>query len=80
MAAPTFGYTRSYPREFLSTETNESLLREVAELGHGSYDPKPGDVWRVPEQSTPERKDLTDDFLIAALLLIPLDIWLRRRS
>jgi hypothetical protein len=76
----TFGHTRSYPREFLSTETNEPLLRQIAQVGHGAFDPKPADVWRLPAQSTPQRKDLTDWFLIAALILIPLDIWLRRRS
>ncbi len=76
----TFGHTRSYPREFLTTETNEALLKQIAEIGGGSYDPKPGDVWRAPAQSTPQRKDLTDYLLIGALLLIPLDIWFRRRS
>jgi hypothetical protein len=76
----TFGYTRSYRREFLSSETNESLLRQIAELGHGAFDPAPAEVWRLPSKSTPQRQDLTDRFLIAALLLIPFDIWLRRRS
>jgi Ca-activated chloride channel family protein len=76
----TFGHTRSYPREFLSTETNEVLLRHIAELGDGKYDPTPEQVWERPAQATLQRRDLTDWLLIAALTLLPLDIWLRRRS
>lgn len=76
----TFGHTHSYPREFLSIETNETLLRQLSKLGHGTFNPKPADIWATPAQSTPQRKDLTDFFLIAALALIPVDIWLRRRA
>jgi hypothetical protein len=76
----TFGHTRSYPREFLSTETNESLLRRLAEVGGGSYDPAPASVWKAPAKATSQRRELTDYFLIAALLLIPVDIYLRRRA
>jgi hypothetical protein len=35
----TFGHTRSYPREFLSTETNEPLLARSRDLGAGSMTP-----------------------------------------
>jgi uncharacterized membrane protein len=79
-AGTTFGHTRSYPREFLHTETNEPLLRRLAELGHGTFDPKPSSVWTPAKTTAPQRKDFTDYFLIAALALIPLDIWLRRRA
>jgi Ca-activated chloride channel homolog len=79
-AGTTFGHTRSYPREFLNSETNEALLRQVANVGHGKFDPKPADVWSPAMSTTPQRKDFTDYFLIAALALIPLDIWVRRRS
>ncbi len=76
----TFGHTRSYPREFLATETNETLLRRIAELGHGKYDPAPEQVWERPARAISQRRDLTDWFLVGALVLLPLDIWLRRRS
>jgi uncharacterized membrane protein len=79
-AGTTFGHTRSYPREFLRTQTNETLLRRLAELGRGVFGIKPSSVWAPASNSTPQRKDFTDYFLIAALALIPLDIWLRRRA
>jgi Ca-activated chloride channel homolog len=79
-AGTSFGHTRSYPREFLRTETNDPLLRRLAELGRGTFDPTPSAVWSPPKTRTPQRKDFTDYFLIAALALIPLDIWLRRRA
>jgi uncharacterized membrane protein len=74
-----FGRTRSYPREFLSTETNEPLLRQIAG-SPARYEPAPKALFARPDQSTLQRRDLTDWFLIAALLLFPLDIWLRRRT
>jgi uncharacterized membrane protein len=74
-----FGHTRSYPREFLSTETNETLLRSLAAQG-GKYAPKPAEVFERPTQASQQHRELTDDFLIAALVLLPLDIWLRRRT
>ncbi len=76
----TFGHTRSYPAEFLSTDTNENLLRSLAGIARGKFDPKPEDVFARPSLSAPERRDLTDLFLIAALVLLPLDIWFRRRT
>jgi len=79
-AGTTFGYTRSYPREFLRSETNEPLLRRLAELGRGMFNPRPAAIWTPASTPTPQRKDFTDYFLIAALTLIPLDIWLRRRA
>ena len=75
-----FGQTRSYPREFLTTETNERLLRSLASLGGGKFAPAPAEIFARPPHSSMQRRDLTNDFLIAALLLLPLDIWLRRRT
>jgi uncharacterized membrane protein len=75
-----FGHTRSYPREFLSTGTNETLLRQMSEAARGSYDPRPAEIFakRPPRRAHP--RPLTPFFLIAALALMPLDIWLRRRT
>jgi Ca-activated chloride channel family protein len=75
-----FGYTRSYPREFLITETNEGLLKEIAAKGNGKFNPSTGEIFSRPRTSSIRRTDLTDWFLIAALVLFPLDIWLRRRA
>jgi uncharacterized membrane protein len=75
-----FGHTRSYPREFLSTETDEPLLRRLAALGGGAFDPPPAEIYARPAQGSRLRRELTDYFLIAALVLLPVDIWLRRRT
>lgn len=75
-----FGHTRSYPREFLTSETNEPLLRRLAETAHGKFEPAPREIFERPPRQSPSRRDLTDDFLIAALVLFPIDIWLRRRT
>ena len=42
-----FGHTRSYPREFLTTETNEVLLRRLAQIGRGRFAPTPEEVFRA---------------------------------
>lgn len=73
-------YTRSYPREFLSTETNEPFLRRLAEIGGGKFAPESGEIFAPPRQKNSRRFDLTKYFLSLALLLFPLDIWLRRRT
>ena len=75
-----FGETRSYPREFLSTETNEPLLRQLAQLGDGKFSPTPAEIFTRPQRATMHRRDLAPFLLMAALALFPLDIWLRRRS
>jgi uncharacterized membrane protein len=75
-----FAHARSYPPEFLTSGTNETLLREIARAGNGRYDPKPGDIFARPERPSQRRRDLTNWFLIAALALLPLDIFLRRRT
>ena len=76
----TFGHTRSYPREFLSTETNEALLRSLAEITHGKFAPTAAEIFARPEVAAPQRRDITNSLLIAALVLLPLDIWMRRRQ
>jgi uncharacterized membrane protein len=75
-----FGHTRSYPQEFLRTETNEPLLHTLASLGGGKFSPSPAEVFARPAVAARTHKDLTNYFLELALLLLPLDIWLRRRT
>ncbi|HEX8295879.1 MAG TPA: VWA domain-containing protein, partial [Chthoniobacteraceae bacterium] len=67
-----FGHTRSYPREFLNTTTNESLLREIAQLGGGKFAPRPEELFARPDRQTMQHRDLSDWFLMAALVLLPL--------
>jgi hypothetical protein len=75
-----FGHTRSYPREFLRTGVDEPLLRELARIGGGEFDPTPAEIYARPERGSRSRRELADYFLMAALILLPLDIWLRRRT
>lgn len=74
------GYTRSYPKEFLNTETNGPFLRKLAEVGGGKFAPDGGEIFARPKQKVRRGFDLTNYFLGLALLLFPLDIWLRRRT
>lgn len=75
-----FAHTRSYPKEFLNQGTNEGLLREIATATGGSYDPPANEVFQRNKVSGLKRSDLGNWFLIAALSLMPLDIFLRRRA
>ena len=73
-------HTRSYPREFITRATNEALLREISTISRGRFDPPPADVFQRASGTARRRQDLTNWFLITALVLIPLDIFLRRRT
>ena len=64
-----FGYTRSYPREFLTTDTNADLLRKMAEAGHGRFAPDPSQIFERPKHGANRSVDVTDYFLSLALLL-----------
>ncbi len=75
-----FGHTRSYPKEFLTSDTNETLLRQLAEICGGQFDPQPDDVFKRPSQKAVKHEDLTPYFLSFALILFPFDIWMRRRN
>jgi hypothetical protein len=75
-----FGHTRSYPQEFLRSEVNEPLLRTLASIGHGRYAPSAAEIFAPPMVAERNHRDLTNYFLEAVLLLLPLDIWLRRRT
>jgi hypothetical protein len=76
----SFGHTRSYPAEFLSSATDEPFLRHLAEIGGGQFAPSPETLFARSTEASLRRQDITKWFLIAALTLFPLDIWLRRRS
>ena len=87
MSAPGFlerpyvlGYTKPFAREFLKTSTDEEALRSLARIGHGKFDPKPEEIFARPAAKTSQWIDLSGPLLAAALLLLPLDIYLRRRE
>ena len=76
----TFAHARSYPAEFLASGTNEVLLREIARAGNGKFDANAAEVFTRPERPERRRRELTNWFLMAALALLPVDIFLRRRT
>ncbi len=75
-----FTHTRSYPREFLTSETNEDELRGIAEAAGGIFDPAPDKIFARSGAGQWEPLEMRDHLLSAALVLFPLDIWLRRRN
>lgn len=79
-AAYTFGYTRSYPKEFLALQPDETLLRSLAETTHGKFAPAASDVFAASENAERNRQDVTEWLFTAFLMLLPLDLWLRRRT
>jgi hypothetical protein len=72
-------YSRSYPEEYRMRETNRALLRQVAGISGGRFDPAPG-TWFAPPGEITSRKlvDLTPYCLALALILLPGEIALRR--
>ena len=74
------GYAPPYPAEYLASDTNEPSLRRWAEMAGGRFSPDSRDVFARPRAPALRTLDLTAPFLILALLLLPLDIWLRRRE
>ena len=75
-----FGHTLSYPREFLRTDVDEDFLRAVASTGHGRFNVSPEQIFAPPAHFSAHRVDLTNYFLAVALVLLPIDIFLRRRT
>jgi uncharacterized membrane protein len=75
-----FGHTRSYPAEYLRTETDGKTLREIAAAGGGQTNPKPAECFAAPAAKSARLTNLTHYFLAAALVLLPFDIFLRRRT
>jgi uncharacterized membrane protein len=79
-ATYTFGHTRSYAKEFLAMEPNETLLRSLAEATHGRFTPPASEVFAASENAERSRQDVTEWLFTAFLMLLPLDLWLRRRT
>jgi hypothetical protein len=76
----TLSYTRSYPREFLETRTNRKALEELVKISHGRLDPKGNEIFQNAPPVPGHRTDLAPWFLALAAVLLPVDIFLRRRK
>ncbi|HLI47984.1 MAG TPA: glutamine amidotransferase [Chthonomonas sp.] len=68
----------AYPAEYRDLHANRYLLSRLAELGLGRFNPPAQAIFGAdrPEEASPV--DLTLPLLAAALLLLPVDIALRR--
>jgi hypothetical protein len=56
------------------------LLKELATLSGGKFGVQPEEMLRPALHAATTRKELAAWLLAAALLLLPVDIWLRRRE
>ena len=72
------GTVVSYPEEYLVSNANEPLLTQLSSVSGGKYSITAEDAFRPPENPVVLRIHLWRPFLIAALLLLLIDIALRR--
>jgi Ca-activated chloride channel homolog len=78
-ARPVSGtWTRNYPAEYQISEANTSLLENLSAVTSGQN--QPDDIFRPAVRPARTRQDLSPILLALAVILWPLDIWLRRRD
>jgi Mg-chelatase subunit ChlD len=79
---PTFRQTRGlvvgYPDELRLRPTNETLLRKVAEVSGGKYDPAPQSVFDLGDRTARRAEPLWPYLLMIAAALFLADVALRR--
>jgi uncharacterized membrane protein len=74
----TLSYVNSYPPEFLRTDPDQEYMQKLSQAGDGRFAPPASEIFARQGPGIKARVDLTNGFLIAALLLFPLDILIRR--
>ncbi|MBS1713315.1 MAG: VWA domain-containing protein [Armatimonadetes bacterium] len=72
------GFSVAYPPEYRSYRTNTSLLGTVAQLGNGQGLKDPSEALRPLPYTGRTATDLWGWFLLAAAVLLPFDIAVRR--
>ncbi len=72
------GTVVSYPEEYLVSNANEPLLTQLSSVSGGKYNITVEDAFRPPENPVVLRIHLWRPFLITALILLLIDIALRR--
>jgi uncharacterized membrane protein/secreted protein with Ig-like and vWFA domain len=78
IAQATTGFAISYAAEYKDFSTNELLLRQLAERSGGRYNPSLAELFQRDQRDVKSRRDLWFWFLLAAILLFPLDVASRR--
>lgn len=73
-------YNPGYPAEYLTSGTDLEFLTKLAEAGGGRVLAKPAETFRRPDHPQKERLELSAWLLGMAIILFPLDIYLRRRA
>ncbi|MFZ0710115.1 MAG: hypothetical protein WAM53_08765, partial [Terrimicrobiaceae bacterium] len=76
----TQAWTPDYPAEFQVIKDGKPLLKELSALTGGKFDVKADEILRPGLRAATTRSELAPWFLAVALLLWPVDIWLRRRE
>ena len=74
----SFGYTHGYAQEFYRFQSTPETLQKISQTTGGISNPTPEQVFRREGAKKAYQTELTPWFLIGALLLLPIDIWLRR--
>ncbi len=72
------GTVVSYPEEYLVHNANESLLSQLSTVSGGKFNISAEEAFRSPENPVTLRIHLWRPFLITALILLLIDIALRR--
>lgn len=76
----SMAWTQDYPLEYQKREDGTSLLKKLSELTGGKYDVQPQEALRPAARAVRTRFDLAPFLLGLALVLWPMDIWVRRRQ
>ncbi len=72
------GFTVPYSEEYLLKGTNKQLLKELAASAGGRELKSPGEAFRALKEKPMEKKPISEQLLLAAFLLLSLEILLRR--
>ncbi len=72
------GTVVSYPEEYLVHNADDSLLAQLSAVSGGKFNVSPEDAFRAPEHPVILRIHLWRPFLITVLVLLLIDIALRR--
>lgn len=67
-----------YSPEYSEFRTNSYLLHRISDITGGRYNPQQGDIYSRPQSRAYIPRDAWETLLMAALLLFPLDVALRR--
>lgn len=73
-------WAREYPPEFRPVTDQAPLLQKIAQVSSGKFNPSPGEIFRPARHSVAARREIAPFLLGFAVLLWPLDVWLRRRD